>query len=554
MTWPKEHPNYMPSYDELYAENASPDASTPPPAENVVKLRPEHADDDDGGDGGDGVRRGKARQADELIDLFHDGYEVGCSLEGEPFAVRHDGAGVALPLRGSRSGLRADLAARYRRSTGRAPSAGSLADALLVIEGEASEAEPTALHLRVAHHDDAVVIDLGDTDGRVVVIKPSGWEVTDRSPVLFRRTALTGRLPVPVPGGDLDDVRRLLNLRAEMWPLVLAYLVAAFLPTIPHAVLAVLGMQGTGKSTFVRLLCRLVDPSPAQLRTAPKDVETWVLAASGSYVVALDNISDLSAWLSDALCRASTGEGLVRRRLYSDTDLSVVAFRRVVALTSIDAGSLRGDLADRLLLVDLDRIDPGDRRLDSDIEERFEAVWPQAFGALLDLTSAVLETLPDVHLDRPPRMADFARVVAAVDDVLGTDALGRYVKQGQRVAEDVIDSSPVASAVCAFMDKRTDWTGTASELLAEITPDPAPKSWPKTARGLSGSLTRSEPALLEVGIEITRQDRTGTARRLTLTKKKKEGDQTVTTVTTVTTHDGHDGHDGSAPTPSIGAS
>ena len=51
-----------------------------------------------------------------------------------------------------------------------------------------------------------------------------------------------------------------------------------------------------------------------------------------------------------------TGDGLVRRKLYTDSDLAVLAFKRCIVLTSIDHGALRGDLGDRLLLVDLERI------------------------------------------------------------------------------------------------------------------------------------------------------------------------------------------------------
>jgi hypothetical protein len=46
---------------------------------------------------------------------------------------------------------------------------------------------------------------------------------------------------------------------------------------------------------------------------------------------------------------------------------------------------------------------------------------PVALGGLLDLTAAVLARLPDVRLDRRPRMADYARVLAAVDQVRAAD-------------------------------------------------------------------------------------------------------------------------------------
>ena len=74
----------------------------------------------------------------------------------------------------------------------------------------------------------------------------------------------------------------------------------------------------------------------------------WAVTASASLVVALDNVSTVPEWLSDALCRAVTGDGLTSRALYSDADVSVLTFRRVLAMTSIDAGALRGDLGERL--------------------------------------------------------------------------------------------------------------------------------------------------------------------------------------------------------------
>ena len=58
----------------------------------------------------------------------------------------------------------------------------------------------------------------------------------------------------------------------------------------------------------------------------------------------LDNVSDIQPWLHDAICRAVTGDGLLRRQLYTDSDVSVLAFRRVVALTSIDPGRLAATL------------------------------------------------------------------------------------------------------------------------------------------------------------------------------------------------------------------
>lgn len=96
--------------------------------------------------------------------------------------------------------------------------------------------------------------------------------------------------------------------------------------------LALLGEQGTGKSSATKNLVQLVDPSPVPLRKPPRDADGWVTAASGSWVVGLDNLSTIPPWLSDSLCRAVTGDGDgdVRRELYSGDGLSVFSFRRVI--------------------------------------------------------------------------------------------------------------------------------------------------------------------------------------------------------------------------------
>jgi len=91
-------------------------------------------------------------------------------------------------------------------------------------------------------------------------------------------------------------------------------------------------------------------------------------------VVALDNLSEVKDWFSDSLCRAVTGDGDVRRALYTDGGLAVFAFRRVILLNGIDVRSLRGDLADRALVANLELIPEENRRTKEDLA----AGWAKA--------------------------------------------------------------------------------------------------------------------------------------------------------------------------------
>ena len=356
--------------------------------------------------------------ADRLVEMALSIFRIGRSETDEAFAVEVDGANIAIMLRGSRDALRSKLALMYRNTYGRVPNSNALSNALVVLQGEAlgSEQEPT--YLRLASYGESIIIDLGDATGRCVQVGPGQWGVLDRSPVLFRRTATTGSFQVPERGGNLAEFRQLLNVTPESWPVLLGWQISALMPDIEHAILLMGGQQGTAKTTTAKILINNFDPSPAEVRSQPRESEQWAITAAGSWGIAIDNISHISDWWSDALCRAVTGDACVRRRLYTDGDQVVMAFRRVVLLTSIDAGALKGDLGDRVLLVDLEPIPDAARRYKSEIESEYKAAQPRICGALLDLLAEVLTELPSVELEQLPRMADFARVLASMDRVL----------------------------------------------------------------------------------------------------------------------------------------
>jgi hypothetical protein len=460
--------------------------------------------------------------ADRLVELALQCYRIGRTQTNDAFAVEIDGPNVALMFNGSRDALRSALARAYRRAYGRVPNNTALTDALTTLQGEALDAEPEPVELRAARLDGKIVIDLGDAEGRAVIIGPDGWNVTERSPVLFRRTAVTGVLPVPENGGRLDELRQLLNVTEETWPLALGWLVTALIPDVPHPVLLLGGQQGTGKTTAARKLAGLIDPSPAQLRSQPRNDRQWAITAAGSWIIAIDNVSCIPVWLSDAFCKAVTGDAWVDRSLYSDTDLTVIHYRRPVLLTSIDPGALRGDFGDRTLLVDLEPIDDRDRRTEQEIEKEFEATKPRIFGALLELLARVLAELPHVKCDRLPRMADFGKLLAAMDNVTAAEkkALDVYMGQRKRIAEAVIEADPVALAIEALLEKEGRWEGTMSDLLMKLTHpgEIRPREWPRTPTILGGRLARLTPALKEMGIGVDRLPRSGRRRTCVLTR------------------------------------
>jgi len=457
--------------------------------------------------------RGPAQSA-VLAKLADEMYRLISGDDGKPYAVRANGANIALPLRG-KGALRSELAMVYAdRNDGRVPSASSLTDALCVLEGRAASKDQEAVFLRLGERGDSIILDLGTVDGRCITIRPGSWSAESRSPVLFRRTKLTSPIPDPIRSSNgLDKLRDLLNCEEHEFRQIVGWLVAALIPGIPHPILALRGEQGAAKSSTAQMAVNLIDPSPAPLRSAPRDLKSWAVAASASWAVALDNISTIPVWLSDTLCKAVTGDGYIDRQLYSDDDVTVLAFRRAVILTSIDPGALAGDLAERLLVVELQPILDTKRRAEAEVREAFDDARREILAALLDLLAGVLAVLPDLMLPKLPRMADFARVLAAIDQIESWDTLGDYQAATEDVAADVLQGDAFARAVQDLLQKESPWKGTATELLADLAvPEPMPKTWPKDATRAGGRLKRVAPVLRKLGIEVAESRATDRSR------------------------------------------
>ncbi len=448
-------------------------------------------------------------QADRLVMMVRNQYIFGRSDDGGPFVVPTDGPKVARALRGCRSSLRTELSAAYFEAVEKVPSSSALTDALLAVEGFAMREHPTKLHLRYACRSGVIFVDLGCDAGVIVQVDADGWRITSsrHAPVTFRRTTLTGELPAPERGGDLTVLKNILGVANNAWQLIVGWMIAAMMPDIPRPVLLLDGEQGTAKTTTTRMLVGLIDPSPMMTRCMPREERDWITAAADSSLVALDNVSRMPDWLSDALCRAVTGEGFARRRLFTDGDTVVTHFQRAIILNGIDVGATRGDLIDRIVRIELPRIAESQRRLEADMREEYEKARPAILGGLFDLLSAVLRELPKTTVAEPPRMADFARVLAAIDKVNGWRSLQNYLRNQRRAMGDAVHADHVAIAVAALLDDRGTLELPAADLLQALDDrrgaSRAPKGWPTTPQHFAARLRLAAPSLRSAGYDIT---------------------------------------------------
>jgi len=459
-------------------------------------------------------------------ELFHD-------PEDEPYAtVEVDGHYETWPLksRGYKNWLRHTYYVAQKEDGGEgnlgAPRTQALNDALAQLEAKCQfEGPEHKVHVRAAQRDGAIYIDLADDEWRAVEVTGADWRVvsSEETPVKFKRTR--GMLPLPVPvkeeGAD-RRLRALLNIREDdddSWYLLLAWLVQTLRPQGPYPILILQGEQGSAKSTVERLLKALVDPSTAPLRTMPRNEHDLYIAATSAWVIAFDNISRLQPWLSDALCRLSTGGGFSTRTLYENREQELFDAMRPVILNGISDVASRPDLLDRAIIITLPRIEGDERRPETEVWEEFDRCRPAIFGALLSALSAALRKLPHTELEKLPRMADFALWATAAESGFGWEP-GTFMRAYAGNLEEAIDvaleTDPVAGAVLKFMEGKDDWIGRATDLWKVLGKEvdeqiEQTKAWPSAPHILAGRLTRLAPALRGKGIEYleTREGRGG---------------------------------------------
>ncbi|MFC2952309.1 hypothetical protein ACFOOP_10245 [Marinicaulis aureus] len=460
------------------------------------------------------------KAADRLVEIASD-----CGLfhapDGTPFAsLDINGHRENWPVRSK--GFKQWLAREYYTRDGTAAASDAVQTALTIIEGKARFDGAQALpYIRAGGDARRIYIDLCDRDWRAVEIDAEGWRIIEGSPVKFRRAAGMKALPAPVRGlGGLERLQPFLNLEnPDDFVLIKAWLVQAVRPDGPFPILAFVGEQGAAKSTASKVMKSIIDPNAAALRTFPRDERDLYIAACNGHVLAFDNVSRVSPWLSDALCRLATGGGFATRQLHTDTDEILFDAQRPIICNGIGDFLDRADAADRAILIKLAAIPEDRRRTERDIWNEFNAALPAILAGLYDAVSEGLAALPHVQLDRVPRMADFAAWAVACEAAHSDEGafMKAYAGNRDEAVYAIADSDEVASGVIAHMATFHEWTGTATELFHTLweSADESTRrgsGFPKSAKALSERLTRAAPVLRKVGIDVHRDKASDRAR------------------------------------------
>ena len=364
------------------------------------------------------------------------------------------------------------------------------------------------VHVRVASHNGKLYLDRCDSAWSAIEIDETGWRNVAEPPVRFRRSSGSLELPAPERGSSIDELVPFLNVRhVRDFVLVVAWTLAALIDRGPYPVLAFAGEQGAAKSTASKILRALIDPNTAPLRALPRNDRELFISANNAHLLVFDNVSGLPPWLSDTMCRLSSGGGFSVRTLYTNNDEVLFDAARPQILNGIGDVITRPDLADRALFITLKLIPENKRRSDRELLAAFEAKRPRILGALLDALVVGLRRLPTIRLPELPRMADFAMWATACEQAFWKEKtfVKAYAENLIEVVDTVIEADLVGSAV---LQMALPWKGTAGRLLTLLREgaeegEIRSREWPSSPRSLADQLRRASTFLRKIDVEVS---------------------------------------------------
>jgi hypothetical protein len=372
--------------------------------------------------------------------------------------------------------------------------------------------------------------DLTNPKWQYIKITKQNWVMVDNSDssILFVRYNQSEQvMPDRNYKSDVfDKFLALTNVKGEQNVLLLkTYIVSLFIPEIPHTLLLLHGEKGSAKSTLQLLIKLLVDPAKPSLLTIHKDRAEFVQQLNHNHVAFYDNVKHVPDWLSDEACKAVTGIGQTKRKLYTDDDDIVYEYKRCLGFNGLNISLTEPDALDRSILIELNRIAKENRRIESDIIAEFMELRPKLLAYIFDVLVKALQIKHTVKLDDLPRMADFAVWGEAISRTLGNKPLefiNAYYENIGRQNIEAIEAHPLGQAVAKYFEINGNDSNDPNLAVKPLEGAPMEvlevlevfaqqnkinidhKLWPKSPNVLTRRLNQIRSNLLEgLGIEVT---------------------------------------------------
>lgn len=316
------------------------------------------------------------------------------------------------------------------------------------------------------------------SDGKGTIIRMSEGKVksiSGKKTILFHMNETIKEQVFPNLKVKPEYLPRILsrhfNLSYEDTVLLSLYLVAAFAGrNITHHMVIFNGSKGSGKSQAARMIQKIVDPQTMELTTIPKSRDDIAIRLNSSYLVVLDNLSNVKKDVSDLLAVAITGGTYTKRALYQDKREVALSLRNLIVVTGIEIATKEADLLDRSLVFTLRRIKPENMKTEAEIWSAFQKDMPKILGACMKLYARAVNDTNKVEMSKT-RMADSFELMVKVGRQLGytdKETSDLIWKNQSTVNQKSIEDNVAAQSLILLMKNHDVYSASVTDLLGDL--------------------------------------------------------------------------------------
>ena len=297
---------------------------------------------------------------------------------------------------------------------------------------------------------------LSDAAETVIKVDANGVRKTRKTKHKFIKRA--GSYEQVMPKKNEEDLVELLkpfvNIKGDALLLFVIWLVQAFSGG-SHYCIWLSAERGSGKSLLTHVINKLVDPSPAETCSMPRNRDDLETLLNGQYLVSFDNIDRISKEFSDTFCVAVTGGTAPRRRKFFDTDLVYLQMHCLLVFNGIGIGPEEADLAERSLFFSMKKLAPTEIVPEREVWQLFEEQRPKILWCIFETLSKAMQVIHMVKPIEKARMADAYVEMLAIARVMGIseERFNAMLKTNAMSMNRVHENNPVTKAIVECMEQ-----------------------------------------------------------------------------------------------------
>lgn len=243
----------------------------------------------------------------------------------------------------------------------------------------------------------------------------------------------------------------------------------SMMPT--KSIIAFIGRMGSGKSSALRKFGTLLYGGKFQVMPLTDDSRDFDAAITNSDFVAIDNADSKIKWLDDRLAIAATGGTIKKRELYTTNRLVDFPVRCFIGITSRTPHFRREDVADRLLMMKVERFDKfiPEKDLLKEVLDNRNQIMTEVAYRLQEVIQA-LHATRDQIFEIDFRMADFAQFALRIARHEGNEdevhAIFKKLTQEQSIFS--LEDDPMLKLLSTWVEANQDKEVTSTELCKEL--------------------------------------------------------------------------------------